>query len=114
MLRKAARCEPPVSAAIRQLCAARLASGIDAACKAAATALRPAAEVGASTQAEVLQDNPGCEPAAMLSTSWVIGSRHLPSSCTCWLERQMQHPLMRCLLRPELAEKSGIDIETDL
>lgn len=72
MLRKAARCEPPVSAAIRQLCAARLASGIDAACKAAATALRPAAKVGASTQAEVLQDNPGltCSDVVHLLGHW--------------------------------------------
>jgi hypothetical protein len=45
LLKKAAQCDPPVSAAVRQLCAARLVSGVDAACKAAATAQRPA-EVG--------------------------------------------------------------------
>lgn len=45
LIKKAAQCDPPVSAAVRQLCAARLVSGVDAACKAAATAQRPA-EVG--------------------------------------------------------------------
>ncbi len=42
VLKKAAQCDPPVSAAVRQLCAARVVSGTDAACKAAATAQRPA------------------------------------------------------------------------
>ncbi|KAK9903496.1 hypothetical protein WJX75_007153 [Coccomyxa subellipsoidea] len=59
LLKKAAQCDPPVSAAVRQLCAARLVSGVDAACKAAATAQRPAE----GKQVEAGGDKDGAEEA---------------------------------------------------
>lgn len=41
MVRAAAKCQPPVSAAVRQLCAARLLAGIDSVAKRAAAVQRP-------------------------------------------------------------------------
>ena len=109
VLRKAARCEPPVSSAIRQLCAARLVSGVDAACKAAATALRPAAEVKmcihSSIPVHMFRSLQPCSEVACLEET---GRCIL---CKCWLRGIVAYacaPTPPSAVKVEIGMQAGV------